>query len=111
VNFLKETSQGIVLKVFVQPRSAKNMIAGQHGDALKIKLTAPPVDGAANKMCIQYLAKFLKVPKSALEIISGHTSRTKRILLRYGNGKNTAGSEQKRIRLLIASALNLKKTS
>jgi len=111
MEFLKETSQGIVLKVFVQPRSAKNMIAGQHGDALKIKLTAPPVDGAANKMCIQYLAKFLKVPKSALEIISGHTSRTKRILLRYGNGKNTGGSEQKRIRFLIDSVLNLTKTS
>ena len=111
MEFLKETDQGIVLKVFVQPRSAKNMIAGQHGDALKIKLTAPPVDGAANKMCIQYLAKFLKVPKSALEIISGHSSRTKRILLRYGNGKNTGGSEQKRIRFLIDSVLNLTKTS
>jgi uncharacterized protein (TIGR00251 family) len=111
MEFLKETSQGIVLKVFVQPRSAQNMIAGQHGDALKIKLTAPPVDGAANKMCIQYLAKFLKVPKSALEIISGHSSRTKRILLRYGDGKNTGGSEQKRIRFLIASVLNLTKTS
>jgi len=111
MEFLKETSQGIVLKVFVQPRSAKNMIAGQHGDALKIKLTAPPVDGAANKMCIQYLAKFLKVPKSSLEIISGHSSRTKRILLRYGNGKNTGRSEQKRIRFLIDSVLNLTKTS
>ena len=111
MEFLKETSQGIVLKVFVQPRSAQNMIAGQHGDALKIKLTAPPVDGAANKMCIQYLAKFLKVPKSALEIISGHSSRTKRILLRYGDGKNTGGSEQKRIRFLMASVLNLTKTS
>jgi len=111
MEFLKETDQGIVLKVFVQPRSAKNMIAGQHGDALKIKLTAPPVDGAANKMCIQYLAKFLKVPKSALEIISGHSSRTKRILLRCGNGKNTGGSEQKRIRFLIDSVLNLTKTS
>ena len=88
MRFLKETNQGIILKVFVQPRSAKNMIAGQHGDALKIKLTAPPVDGAANKMCIQYLSKFLKIPKSAIEIISGHTSRTKRLLLRYSTEKN-----------------------
>ena len=109
VKFLKETRQGIVLKVFVQPRSAKKMIAGEHGDALKIKLTAPPVDGAANKMCIQYLAKFFKVPKSALEILSGHSSRTKRILLRCGNGKDTGESERKRIRYLIASALNLTK--
>ncbi|MGB6011466.1 MAG: DUF167 domain-containing protein [Desulfobacterales bacterium] len=111
MQFLKETTQGIVLKVFVQPRSAKNMIAGQHGDALKIKLTAPPVDGAANKMCIQYLAKFLKVPKSTIEIISGHSSRTKRLLLRYDNEKNGGGSEQKRIRSVIASVLNLTKTT
>ena len=111
MQFLKETSQGIVLKVFVQPRSAKNMIAGRHGDALKIKLTAAPVDGAANKMCIQYLAKFFKVPKSAIEIISGHNSRTKRLLLRYKNEKIAGGSEQKRIRSLIASVLNFTKTT
>jgi uncharacterized protein (TIGR00251 family) len=111
MQFLKETSQGIVLKVFVQARSAKNMIAGRHGDALKIKLTAPPVDGAANKMCIQYLAKFFKVPKSAIEIISGHNSRTKRLLLRYKNEKIAGGSEQKRIRSLIASVLNFTKTT
>ena len=111
MQFLKETSRGIVLRVFVQPRSAKNMIAGQHGDALKIKLTAPPVDGAANKMCIQYLAKFFKVPKSAIEIISGHNIRTKRLLLRYKNEKIAGGSEHKRIRSLIASVLNFTKTT
>jgi uncharacterized protein YggU (UPF0235/DUF167 family) len=87
------------------------MIAGQHGDALKIKLMAPPVDDAANKMCIQYLAKWLKVPKSSIEIISGHTSRTKRLLLRYKNEKNASGAEQKRIRSLISSQLVLKKTA
>ena len=67
----KENTDGITLTVFVQPRSSKNMIAGLHNDALKIKLTSPPVDGAANKMCIQYLAKWLKVPKSSIEIVSG----------------------------------------
>jgi uncharacterized protein len=87
------------------------MIAGQHGDALKIKLTAPPVDGAANKMCVQYLAKFLKVPKSSIEIISGHTSRTKRLLVRFKSEKNTSGAEQKRIRSIISSLLDLKKTT
>jgi uncharacterized protein YggU (UPF0235/DUF167 family) len=69
------------------------------------------VDGAANKMCIQYLAKFLKVPKSTIEIISGHSSRTKRLLLRYDNEKNGGGSEQKRIRSVFASVLNLTKTT
>jgi len=87
------------------------MISGQHGDALKIKLTAPPVDDAANKMCVQYLAKCLKIPKSSIEILSGHTSRTKRLLLRYKNDKHASGAEQSRIRSLISSLLDLKKTA
>jgi uncharacterized protein (TIGR00251 family) len=111
MKFLQEDSNGIILKVFIQPRSSKNMIAGQHGDTLKIKLTAPPVDDAANKMCIQYLAKCLKIPKSSIEIISGHTSRTKRLLLRYKNEKNASGTEQNRLRSLISSLLDLKKTA
>jgi uncharacterized protein (TIGR00251 family) len=111
MKFLQENSDGIILKVFVQPRSSKNMIAGQHGDALKIKLTAPPVDDAANKMCVQYLAKCLKIPKSSIEIISGHTSRTKRLLLHCKNEKNASDAEQKRIRSLISSLLDLKKTT
>lgn len=73
--------------VYVQPRSSKNMIAGLHGDALKVKLTAPPVDNAANKMCIQYLAKQLKIAKSSLEIVSGHTSRFKQVLIRSSTDK------------------------
>ena len=84
------------------------MIAGQHGDTLKIKLTAPPVDGAANKMCVQYLAKCLKVPKSSIEIISGHSSRTKRLLLRSKNEKHRVSDEKKRIRHLITSLLDPK---
>ncbi len=103
--FLQEKSNGIILKVFIQPRSSKNMIAGLHADALKIKLTAPPVDGAANKMCIEYLAKWLKVPKSSIEIVSGHKSRTKRLLLRYKDEKNAAGAEAARIRSLISSLI------
>jgi len=82
------------------------MIAGQHGDALKIKLTAPPVGGAANKMCVQHLAKWLNISKSSIEIISGHTSRTKRFLLRSKNEKTRGSNEIKRIRHLIVSLLN-----
>ena len=109
--FIQKNNDGIILKVFIQPRSSKNMISGQHGDALKIKLTAPPVDDAANKMCVQYLAKCLKIPKSSIEIISGHTSRTKRLLLRYKNEKNASVAEQNRLRSLISSLLDLKKTA
>jgi len=81
--FIRKHSKGIVFKVFIQSRSSKNMIVGQHGDSLKLKVTAPPVDGAANKMCIKFLAKRLSVSPSSLEIISGHGSRTKKILLKY----------------------------
>lgn len=89
MNWITEKPEGLVITIFVQPRASKNMIAGVHGDALKIKLTAPPVDNAANKLCVQYLAKCLKIPKSSVDIISGHTSRTKRLLIRHiGDLKN-----------------------
>ena len=104
--YLKETADGVTLTVFVQPRSSKNMIAGLHNDALKIKLTSPPVDGAANKMCVQYLAKCLKVPKSSIEIVSGHKSRTKQVLLRYKDKASAAGAEAVRIRSLISSLIS-----
>jgi len=99
--YLKENTDGVTLKVFIQPRSSKNMIAGLHGHALKIKLTAPPVDGAANKMCIKYLAKWLKV---ILKVVSGHKNRTKLLLLRYKNEKN-AGAKAACIRSLISSLI------
>ena len=82
---IHEHPEGITFKIFVQPRSAKNTIVGLHDDALKLKLTAAPVDNAANKMCVKYLAKSLKVPMGSIEIVSGHGSRTKSILLRYEN--------------------------
>ena len=96
---IKETPDGFEFQVFVQPRSSKNQIAGRHGDALKVRLTAPPVDGAANALCVKYLAKCLGVPKSALEIVAGHTGRTKRIRVVC-----TAGAAEKsRLRASIAS--------
>ena len=87
IDFIQPHPEGLVLKIFVLPRSSKNMLAGRHGDALKIKLTAPPVEGAANKMCITFLAQYLGLSKSSLEIVSGHTGRTKLILVRPINGK------------------------
>ena len=86
---IREHPEGITFKISVQPRSAKNMIVGLHDDALKIKLTAAPVDNAANKLCVKFLAKRLGVSKSQVEIISGHTSRTKQVLLRSDQPKIT----------------------
>ncbi len=74
--------QGLLIDVRVQPKSAQNAIVGEHDGALKIKLNAPPVEGKANKALVQFLAKRLRCPKSSLEIISGQTSRSKRLLVR-----------------------------
>lgn len=91
---MQETADGIVFKIFVQPRASKNDIAGLHDDALKIRLTAPPVDNKANKMCVQFLAKRLGVSKSTLAIVSGQTGRSKNVLFRYGNDPPAKGEER-----------------
>jgi uncharacterized protein (TIGR00251 family) len=97
---IRRSPQGIVFKVFVQPKSSQNMIVGLHGDTLKIKLTAPPVDNAANMMCLKFLAKALNLPKSSLDIIAGHTSRIKQVLLKAGPGSITA-QEYNRLEQLV----------
>ncbi len=79
--FVEKKKEGLIFKITVLPRSSRNMAAGIYGDTLKIKLTAPPVDGAANKMCINFLAECLKVSRSSLKIISGHSNRVKKIFL------------------------------
>lgn len=107
--FLQENSQGIIFKVFVQPKSSKNMITGIYSDALKIKLTAPPVDGAANKMCIKFLAKCLKVSKTSLEIISGHTSRTKYVLYKQKHNNKDRLKDIERFKKEFEQLLNAKK--
>jgi uncharacterized protein (TIGR00251 family) len=99
--------KGISFKVYVQPKASKNEIKGMHGDALKIRLTAPPVDGAANKMCLKYLAKCLSVPQSRLEILSGHSSRSKHVLFKNENDKDT-GSDFNNLKHKIEALLTLK---
>lgn len=66
-------------KVRVQPRAARSEIVGKHGEALKVRLAAPPVDGAANGELIALLAKRLGVAKSAVTIVRGERSREKLI--------------------------------
>lgn len=74
---LNETGSGITFSVRVQPRARRNAVAGEIGDALKIALTAPPVDGRANKACVEFLAELLEIPQTSVSIISGHSSRNK----------------------------------
>jgi uncharacterized protein (TIGR00251 family) len=83
----------LLLSLYVQPRSGQNKIVGLHGDAVKLRLNAPPVDGKANKAVIAFFAKSLKIPKSAVTIRSGLQSRMKKIVL--------IGVDEEQIRGLI----------
>jgi len=74
---VRDTVAGATFSVRVHPRAKKNAIAGEVGDALKISLTAPPVDGRANDACIRFLAELLQVPRSSVTIAAGDTSRNK----------------------------------
>jgi uncharacterized protein (TIGR00251 family) len=67
------------LVVHVVPRARATDVAGRHGDALKIRLAAAPVDGAANDELVRFLAERLAVPRSAVTIAAGHTSRRKTV--------------------------------
>ena len=72
-----ETAGAVTFAVKVHPRAKKNATTGELGDALKVSLTTPPVDGRANKACVEFFAKLLKVPRSSVTIASGQTSRNK----------------------------------
>jgi uncharacterized protein (TIGR00251 family) len=74
---IHETPDGVSFAVKVHPRAKKNAITGELGDALKVSLTTPPIEGRANQACIEFLAKLLKVPRSSVTIASGQTSRDK----------------------------------
>jgi len=65
------------LRVYVQPKASKNEIVGLHGDALKIRLTSPPVDGKANKALVAFIARILSVPKRQVTLQSGQQNRNK----------------------------------
>jgi uncharacterized protein len=74
---IRELQGGVEFAVKVHPRAKKNAITGELGGALKVSLTAPPVDGRANEACIEFFAKLLKVPRSSVTIASGQSSRNK----------------------------------
>jgi uncharacterized protein (TIGR00251 family) len=80
--YLRSLPDGsLLLKLLVQPRASKNELAGLHNDALKLRLTTPPVEGRANQAVIAFLAKRLHLPKSALTIKSGQQSREKQVAI------------------------------
>jgi uncharacterized protein len=76
---IREENGVVTFSVRVIPRSSRSGIAGEHDGAVKVRLSAPPIDGAANEELIKLLAKKLGVPKSSVAIVSGETSKTKRL--------------------------------
>jgi len=76
---IHSSRSGVSFAIRVHPRAKKNAITGELGDALKVSLTTPPIDGRANEACIEFFAKLLKVPRSSVTIASGQTSRNKLI--------------------------------
>ena len=89
--WLTDTPDGAVLSLRIVPRATKNAIQGEHGDALKVRLCAPPVDGAANAALVEFLAEAFALPRARVQLLSGQTSRNKRVLL--------AGLPASRVRL------------
>lgn len=72
----------VVFKVQVVPRSSRSEVVGEYNGALRVKLAAPPVDGAANEELIRVLARTFNVPRSAVIILSGHTGKVKQISIK-----------------------------
>jgi uncharacterized protein (TIGR00251 family) len=76
---IQETDNTIRVEIKVQPRSSRNQIVGEQEGALKIKLTAPPVEGEANQALINFLARHLKIPRKNIALLRGDTARNKLI--------------------------------
>lgn len=96
---LLEKGEATVVAVLVQPRASKNSLCGLQGDELKVRLTSPPVDGAANKLCCEYFAKLIGCSKRSVSLLSGHKSRHKRLLVE--------GVCYTEVRQLLSQALKL----
>ena len=84
---IQEREGAAILSVRVQPRASKDELAGEMNGALKIRLQAPAIENRANDALIEFLADLLKTPKSAVRILSGDRSRTKRIEIRGVTGQ------------------------
>lgn len=95
-----ERSEGIEIRIYVQPRASKTEIIGLHGEALKIRIAAPPVDGQANVELCRYLARQVGVPQKDVQMKSGVSSRQKRVFI--------AGKTLADIRVALTKSLSSK---
>jgi hypothetical protein len=81
MDWIRETAKGLLLPVRAAPRASKNEIQGVHGDALKIRLQAPPVEGKANAALIRFLSDALDIPRAQISLAAGETGRNKAVLI------------------------------
>jgi uncharacterized protein (TIGR00251 family) len=82
VSAISAVADGVRIRIRVQPRAARTEVAGPYGDAIRIRLAAPPVDGAANEALERFLAACLGVPRAAVALVSGHAGRSKVVEVR-----------------------------
>ena len=81
MSWITDSKNGSIIQVHATPRASKSQIQGLHGDALKIRLQAAPVDGKANEALVEFLAEWLGVPQRHITLLSGQTSRQKRLCI------------------------------
>ena len=81
MSWIVQTGKGVMVTVRATPRAARNQVQGLHGEALKVRLQAPPVDGKANDALIRFVADILDIPHRNVLLVSGETSRQKRLLV------------------------------
>ncbi len=79
---LQDSPEGVVLTVHVQPGAKRTEVAGLHGDAVKVRIAAPPVEGAANEALCAYLARLFDLPNAHVTVLTGQTARRKRVRLK-----------------------------
>lgn len=79
---LKNTEKGLVVSCHIQPNASRTAVTGMYGNELKIALKAPPVDGKANQELCRFFAETFQIPSGAVQLLSGHAARKKRIFLR-----------------------------
>ena len=85
---IKETKDGLIVQFKISPNSSKNEII-KTDDGIKIKITAQPIDGKANKALVEYLSKEFKIPKTYIEIVKGTTNKEKTVLFKMFMGINS----------------------
>jgi uncharacterized protein (TIGR00251 family) len=90
MSWWRETAEGVVVSVRVVPRASKSTVQGVLGEALKIRLAAPPVEGKANTELIRFLAEALKIHAGNIHLLAGATDRNKRVLIQGMSGATVA---------------------